>query len=77
MVLRTLPHECACCMGVLRHVQVAAMQRDSSTYCDEPEDAADYAAWRASSFSMPKLQPEVDKIMAGGQYIRDRGAALH
>lgn len=22
------------------------MQRDSSTYCDEPEDADDYAKWR-------------------------------
>jgi hypothetical protein len=46
-------------------MQVAAMQRDSSTYCDEPEDAAEYAAWRSSSFSMDKVQPEVDKIMAG------------
>jgi hypothetical protein len=47
-------------------MQVAAMQRDSSTYCDEPEDAAEYAAWRGSSFSMDKAQPEIDKIMAGG-----------
>jgi hypothetical protein len=47
-------------------MQVAAMQRDSSTYCDEPEDAAEYTAWRSSSFSMDKQQPEIDKIMAGG-----------
>jgi hypothetical protein len=26
--------------------QVNAMQRDSSTYCDEPEDAEDYAKWK-------------------------------
>lgn len=24
---------------------IAAMQRDSATYCDEPEDSDDYAAW--------------------------------
>jgi hypothetical protein len=25
--------------------EVSAMQRDSSTYCDEPEDADDFGAW--------------------------------
>jgi hypothetical protein len=30
------------------HLQVAAMQRDSSTYCDEPPDSSDYANWRST-----------------------------
>ncbi|WIA39698.1 hypothetical protein OEZ86_005761 [Tetradesmus obliquus] len=51
--------------------EVAAMQRDSSTYCDEPEDAADYAAWRSSSASMQQRQPEIDKIMAGNAFMAE------
>lgn len=33
----------SCCVS-----QVAAMQRDSSTYLDEPEDAADFECWSSS-----------------------------
>jgi hypothetical protein len=29
--------------------QVAAMQRDSGTYCDEPADAAAFAEWLAGA----------------------------
>jgi hypothetical protein len=31
--------------------QVAAMQRDSGTYCDEPADAAAFAEWLAGASS--------------------------
>jgi ethanolamine utilization protein EutA (predicted chaperonin) len=41
------------------------MQRDSATYVDEPEDAEDFAAWRASSFSMSSAQPDIDNILSG------------
>lgn len=42
------------------------MQRDSATYCDEPEDAADYAAWRSSSaYVTQACQAEIDKVLAG------------
>lgn len=37
------------------------MQRDSSTYCDEPEDAADYAAW-CITFDLAAAKPEVEKL---------------
>jgi hypothetical protein len=40
------------------------MQRDSATYCDEPEDAEDYDAWR-SSWNMEKAQADIDKILTG------------
>jgi hypothetical protein len=51
---------------LLLRTQVAAMQRDSATYVDEPEDAEDFAAWRASSgFSLDTAQSEVDKVLAG------------
>jgi hypothetical protein len=33
------------------------MQRDSATYCDEPEDGEDYAAWQAT-FSLAGARPE-------------------
>lgn len=45
--------------------EVASMQRDSSTYCDEPEDLQEYVAWRSTAFSMQKMQPEIDKLMTG------------
>jgi hypothetical protein len=49
--------------------QVAAMQRDSATYVDEPEDADEFAAWRSSSFSMSSAQPEIDKILSGRRLL--------
>lgn len=45
--------------------EVAAMQRDSSTYCDEPEDLQDYGNWRSTAFSMEKMRPEIDKLLTG------------
>ncbi len=34
------------------------MQRDSSTYCDEPADAEDFARWR-EGFSLEAAQAQV------------------
>lgn len=45
--------------------EVSTMQRDSSTYCDEPDDLQDYQGWRAGMFSMEKMQPEIDKLLTG------------
>lgn len=38
------------------HPQVTAMQRDSCTYCDEPEDAEDFDAW-SRGFSLQARNP--------------------
>ena len=35
-------------MAQLFNFQVSAMQRDSSTYCDEPEDTEDFNSWKES-----------------------------
>jgi hypothetical protein len=40
------------------------MQRDSSTYCDEPEDPQDFAAW-AGNFDMEAVKPEIERITTG------------
>jgi hypothetical protein len=52
------------------------MQRDSATYVDEPEDAEDFAAWRAGSFSMASAQPDIDKILSGSRAGVNEGKAL-
>lgn len=39
---------------------IAAMQRDSGTYCDEPEDEADFECWLAG-FSLEASREEIDK----------------
>lgn len=41
--------------------QIASMQRDSGTYCDEPEDAADFEAW-LGGFDLEGAKAEVEKI---------------
>jgi hypothetical protein len=49
---------------VLTGPQVAAMQRDSSTYCDEPADAEEFAAWR-QRFDLAAAKPVVKRITSG------------
>jgi hypothetical protein len=51
-------------LPVLYGPQVAAMQRDSSTYCDEPADAEDFAAWR-QRFDLAAAKPDIDRITSG------------
>lgn len=46
------------------------MQRDSSTYCDEPEDLEDYAAWR-TAFDINAAAPEIQHITAGNAFMSE------
>ena len=43
------------------------MQRDSSTYCDEPEDKEEYAKWM-SSFQLADMKPQIAKITADNAF---------
>jgi len=54
--------------------KVAAMQRDSSTYCDEP-DAPDYATWRAA-FDLAAEEARIDQVVKGNALVAELQARL-
>ncbi len=47
---------------------VNAMQRDSGTYCDEPEDEDDFAQW-LEAFDLAQRKPAIDKIVQVSCFI--------
>ena len=49
---------------------VHAMQRDSATYCDKPEDAAAYGRWRAG-FDLGARRRDVEGIMRGNSFMAE------
>jgi len=49
---------------------VAAMQRDSSTYCDEPVDGAAFAVF-LSGFSMVGQSGEISRVMRGNAFMTE------
>jgi hypothetical protein len=46
------------------------MQRDSSTYCDEPEDGGDYEAWLAG-FDLAARRPDVERLIADNTFMSE------
>ncbi|KAL4452621.1 hypothetical protein ABPG75_008283 [Micractinium tetrahymenae] len=54
---------------------VAAMQRDSSTYCDEPEDEEDFAAWLAG-FDLAARRPDIDRLIAENTFMSELQARI-
>eukprot|EP00983_Pelagomonas_calceolata_P017212 539236-Pelagomonas_calceolata.AAC.1 len=50
--------------------EVAAMQHDSSTYCDEPADVEDYKQWLAG-FDIQAAQPNIDKVLADNAFLAE------
>lgn len=64
-----------CVYDVCRALQVAAMQRDSSTYLDEPSDGDDFSKWR-SSFSLAAAQPQIDAILADNSFMAELHARI-
>lgn len=49
---------------------VAAMQRDSSTYCDEPEDEEDFDSWLAG-FDLEGRKPDIDRLIAENTFMSE------
>jgi hypothetical protein len=49
--------------------RVQTMQRDSGTYCDEPDDAEDFEAWRAT-FVLESKSDEVEEILVSNSFMR-------
>ncbi|CAK9229176.1 unnamed protein product [Sphagnum troendelagicum] len=50
--------------------QVRAIQSDSGTYSDEPEDAYEYGAW-LMSFSIKSQKDEIDKIISSSALMQE------
>ena len=50
--------------------EVAAMQRDSGTYCDEPEDAEQFGAW-LEGFDLAARRPDVERLIAGNTFMAE------
>ena len=50
--------------------EVSAMQRDSSTYCDEPEDQDDYSSW-LEGFSLVEKKPTIDSIVLENTFMAE------
>lgn len=51
------------------------MQRDSSTYCDEPANIEEYTAWRATC-DLAAMQPEIDRILADNAFMAELQARI-
>ena len=51
------------------------MQRNSSTYCDEPEDRADYEAWLAA-FDLGAKRGAIDAIVRGNAFMAELQARI-
>eukprot|EP00854_Cymbomonas_tetramitiformis_P018663 gene18663-22283_t len=50
--------------------QVYALQRDSSTYCDEPEDKSDYDTW-CSTFQVSEQKVAIEEILRDNSFMRE------
>lgn len=46
------------------------MQRDSSTYCDEPEDVEDYQKW-LGTFSLAEADPKIKQIVSENAFMSE------
>lgn len=49
---------------------VAAMQRDSSTYCDEPEDGGDFSRW-LETFHLEAAKPEIARLLSENMFMSE------
>ncbi|CAI5478410.1 unnamed protein product [Closterium sp. Yama58-4] len=49
---------------------VSAMQRDSSTYCDEPEDTEDFAKW-VESFDLKNREADVEAVLKDNAFMQE------
>ncbi|KAJ9523234.1 hypothetical protein QJQ45_024023 [Haematococcus lacustris] len=50
--------------------EIAAMQRDSATYCEEPADTADFAAWQ-TGFSVQAVQQDIDRLLGENTFMAE------
>lgn len=46
------------------------MQRDSKTYCDDPEDLSDFQKWKAA-FALADKEPDIQKLMNENAFMAE------
>lgn len=49
---------------------ISAMQRNSSTYCDEPEDAVDYNSW-LSTFDLSSKKHDIQQLTSSNAFMSE------
>eukprot|EP00884_Botryococcus_braunii_P018124 jgi/Botrbrau1/4996/Bobra.0396s0022.1 len=49
---------------------ISAMQRNSSTYCDEPEDTTDYTAWLVT-FDLSSKRNDIEQLTASNAFMSE------
>ena len=54
---------------------VAAMQRDSSTYCDEPDDSEEYEVW-AAACDLSSKKPDIVKLLGENTFMSELQARI-
>ena len=50
--------------------QVAAMQRNSSTYCDAPEDTEDFREWK-ETFSVEEKEEDIQNLVKENAFMAE------
>jgi len=57
--------------------RVAAMQRDSATYCDEPEDLAGFERWTSGfDADSPTVVDEIESVLEGNAFMAELQARI-
>ena len=57
--------------------RVAAMQRDSATYCDEPEDLAGFERWTSGfDADSPTVVTEIESVLEGNAFMAELQARI-
>ena len=57
--------------------RVAAMQRDSATYCDEPEDLAGFERWTSGfDADSPAVVTEIESVLEGNAFMAELQARI-
>lgn len=51
------------------------MQRDSSTYCDEPEDCSEFQKWKAE-FSVEAKEQDIHKLIDENAFMAELQARI-
>eukprot|EP00803_Ostreobium_quekettii_P009906 evm.model.scf_51.17 EVM.evm.TU.scf_51.17 scf_51:160962-166991(+) len=73
---RDAPSEAETSMRYSRfEFEVSAMQRDSTTYCDEPPDQEDFQKW-LETFSIDAKKPDVAQIIADNAFMAELQARI-
>ena len=52
------------------NVEIATLQREAATYCNDPEDTL-YSEWKDGSFSLEKYEDQISPLLEENTYVRE------